>query len=321
MVPDTVSAIDPEEGELTIDLELDTTDLGPCSYAINLTWSASDSCGNSTSASHQVEFIDTIPPVVIPGDSLAPLNGDSIAFYNCDVPFFSLQDFEFDDCCPMPSIFTFSKIIYIGDCDGFFDYIRRWQMGFVVSDSAGNETTYSWDVYSFDTVPPRPNVVPEDLAVPCDSLVSDAPEVIFYNDCRDVETTYAEIFLGDTASGSFGIERSWQAADSCGNDAMVSQFISVCGYQQSTANDLQDSNIPMSIYPNPARNEIWIESETDYLKYYRIVDCLGRVVLQSRQLDISHKHRVDVSDLSSGYYHIISQSRSHTLVSPVLIRK
>jgi hypothetical protein len=56
------------------------------------------------------------------------------------------------------------------------------------------------------------------------------------------------------------------------------------------------------IYPNPAKEQLWIETETDSRKYYRILDAMGREVLNGTLQ--GKQSVVNIVDLNRGVYTI-----------------
>ena len=72
----------------------------------------------------------------------------------------------------------------------------------------------------------------------------------------------------------------------------------------STTN-LIKNNVPIKLFPNPAKNELWIKAPASFetIKSYRILDISGRTVLRSKQA-LNINESISTESLNSGLYFI-----------------
>ena len=84
---------------------------------------------------------------------------------------------------------------------------------------------------------------------------------------------------------------------------------------QSTVNITDVQSINLNVYPNPARNSIYIES-VDELTAIELFTMLGQNVLESKLDHISHL-QLDVGGLESGLYILRIHTRHHIQSIPI----
>src|SRR5690606_17738469 len=197
---------------LTVSLSQDTVFAGNCTYEINRVWTATDDCGNSTTARQIVRISDTEAPVFVqtPGDTtldcsvqmLPDTLGAVLARDNCDNELtYTYRDTVLSAACP--------RII-----------LRR----IVATDDCGNSAEASQMIRLTDTLAPVVLFsLPSELTVECGEPIPDiAPD--FRDNCSDSLQISA---LSGIAADSCGyiIDRSWTATDDCGNSTTVTQRI------------------------------------------------------------------------------------------------
>jgi large repetitive protein len=180
-----------------------------CPIEIIRTWSTMDACGNQATASQHILINDTIAPTLIaPADmnaecSSLPIAPTPIATDNCD------QDVE---------VIYEEEILAGTDCQ--YTIVRTW----TATDDCGNQTMDSQTLYVMDNSLPSFPVEPENITVPCDAIPN-APGLIALDNCdSDVQ-----VILNETVSDGcpYVITRTWTATDNCGNQAVISQNITV----------------------------------------------------------------------------------------------
>ncbi len=103
----------------------DVTTSERCPIIIERTWTATDSCGNSTSCLQTITIQDTTKPVL----TCAP--DDTV---ECDVPVVFTPPNVLDNCDPAPIITVVSTDTTAGPGEGEFTHTRCW----VAIDSCGN---------------------------------------------------------------------------------------------------------------------------------------------------------------------------------------
>ena len=128
-------------------------------YTIVRTFTATDDCGNSTSATQTITVQDTTAPELsIPADYTAECSDDLI-----------LDDATASDNCGEVTIEVSSETI-AGDCDGNYTVTRT----FTATDDAGNSTSATQTITVQDTTAPEFTSVPADYTSECsDDLALD----------------------------------------------------------------------------------------------------------------------------------------------------
>jgi hypothetical protein len=194
----------------------DVTTPGACpqEYSITRTWTATDACGNTATASQTITVEDNTPPVI------TGVGADTT--FNCtDDPVFS-DPTASDACDPDPSL-TYNDVMTPGDCPQEYSITRTW----TATDACGNSSTASQTVHVVDNTAPVISGVGADTTISCDT------DPVFSNpsaadDCDpDPSLTHAD----DTTQGdcpyNYSITRTWTATDTCGNSSTANQTINV----------------------------------------------------------------------------------------------
>ena len=189
-----------------------------CGYIITRTWTATDNCGNEVSASQDIHVGDNTPPIVagVPADltvecdNIPAVANNPIATDNCDV------DVDI----------SFNETNTPGACTDSYTLTRTW----TAVDDCGNMTEGVQTIFVQDVTDPTLIGVPSNLTVDLTlgQTIPTPPNVIGSDNCdTDVDITFGEI---QTGSGcSYILERTWTAADNCGNEVSVTQTIEVIG--------------------------------------------------------------------------------------------
>jgi len=177
---------------------------GDCPRVITRTWTAIDSCGNSTTATQLIQVVDTQRPVLagVPPDlSLQCENGVPVA----------ARVTAADNCTPMTEP-DFSEAETIED---HVEVIRRtW----TATDACGNSTTAVQVITVHDTTPPVLLGVPADVTVdaglvPPPAVVTAEDDCGFEHDlppgaglvlCYDFDTDHGNVVPDGTGHGHTG---------------------------------------------------------------------------------------------------------------------
>ncbi|MEO5906194.1 MAG: hypothetical protein ABIQ11_05675, partial [Saprospiraceae bacterium] len=180
-------------------------------------FTATDNCGNSSTASQTFTFIDTDEPVFVfvPADttvdcSSVPEFGMATAIDDCDtsvVITFSTSSDPSSNCAGGATIRTFTA-----------------------TDNCGNTSTADQVISFVDSEAPS-ITCPSGLSVSCANLVplADVNLVEASDNCDDAPTV---TFVGDvttnqTCADRYTLTRTYRATDACGNSATCSQIITV----------------------------------------------------------------------------------------------
>jgi len=216
----TATATDDCSGDVTLTFKDVRTD-GSCagSYSITRTWTATDACGNSATASQTINVQDITAPVIAALPAPSTISCPS-------VPEFATATAT-DDCSGDVTL-TFKDVRTDGSCAGSYSITRTW----TATDACGNSATASQTI----------NV--QDITAPVITCVSD---VIVNNDpgkCAAVLTiakpsvsencgTYTltnSINQTNDASGEYPVGTTvivWTAKDECGNTSTCTMSVTV----------------------------------------------------------------------------------------------
>jgi gliding motility-associated-like protein len=192
----------------------DVTVNGSCpnEYTITRTWTATDDCGNTATASQEFSVDDTTPPVIsgLPGPSTIECDGTP----NWATP-------TVTDNCSAPTV-TFADVTTNGSCPNEFTITRTW----TADDGCGNTATASQVINVDDTTPPVISGLPGPSAIECDGTPNFATPTATDN-CGTPTLTFADMTVNGSCPNEYTITRTWTADDGCGNTATASQVINV----------------------------------------------------------------------------------------------
>ncbi|MBK6545823.1 MAG: HYR domain-containing protein [Saprospiraceae bacterium] len=202
----------------------DVQSAGSCNdnYTISRTWSATDSCGNSSNPCVQTITVqDTTRPVIV-----CPLN----VIVNCESdksPATTGTASATDNCTNVVTNISFNDVQSAGSCNDNYTISRTWS----ATDSCGNSSNPCVQTITVqDTT--RPMIVcPLNVIVNCESDKSPATTgtASATDNCTNVVTfvSSSDIRTDGICSGNYTISRDWIAMDSCGNSNNCRQIISV----------------------------------------------------------------------------------------------
>ena len=188
---------------------------GTCAglYTITRTWTATDACGNATSASQVITVQDTTAPVLagIPANITV----------ECDVIPAAASPTATDNCCT--ATITYSELKKAGSCANSYTLIRTW----TTSDDCGNTSNASQTITVIDsTVPTFNETLPTDIDVNADAIP--VADILTASDnCATASVTFNELENGSYCDASHTIERTWIATDACGLATSHTQIITV----------------------------------------------------------------------------------------------
>ncbi|MFK7757188.1 MAG: T9SS type A sorting domain-containing protein [Flavobacteriales bacterium] len=199
-------------GEVTI-TSSDSFELLECGSALTRTWTATDECGNSTTASQTIALIDTTAPV------LNPLPEDLTLECNESAPIFNPN---WSDNCDATLELTATSSEVILECG--FQVIYSYS----ATDDCGNFTEVIQTITFVDTTAPEFEGMPE-IDMPCDAINDDIL-VTATDACGDVTITFEDIEVSGGCSGQ--IIRTYTATDNCQN---ASEFVQILDLVDETA--------------------------------------------------------------------------------------
>jgi len=205
-------------GAVTVDVTSETT-AGSCAgdYTITRTFTATDDCGNSSTATQTITVQDTTAPefMSVPADYTVecsdemPLD-DAIAIDNCgEVAISEVQE------------------VVSGNCVGNYTITRT----FTATDDCGNSSTATQTITVQDTTAPEFTSVPADYTVECsDEMPMD--DAMATDNCGEVTIDVTSETTAGACAGDYTITRTFTATDDCGNSSTATQTITV---QDTTA--------------------------------------------------------------------------------------
>ncbi|MEZ5040487.1 MAG: T9SS type A sorting domain-containing protein [Saprospiraceae bacterium] len=197
-----------------------TVQAGSCGgeSTIIRTWTATDECGNATSAQQKIHIIDNTPPrIFIQDPDLVGLeNGDVVEleceswnelYYGADAIFAN------DDCSARSNVQYDLQLEHFPSCnaDGFF---VRATSTWKASDECGNVSELVLYFLVGDHTPPVLVNLP---AAICSPVLPPVANVTATDNCSDVEVTFEESDPQQGDDGTVFVERRWTAFDECGN--------------------------------------------------------------------------------------------------------
>ncbi len=208
--------------ELTYDFNMSELNIcAPATYAITVTWTATDACNNSTQKTQTITVVpDTQQPTLI-----APPNLTLSCTQNSLTTFLMILDWldnytVSDNCTKKPTVtYGFSSTTF-NYCTGD-DIVVTW----TAMDNCGNmKTATSTLQINKDAAPIL--TCPADFILKCGPVVFGTPVVT--DGCSPGIT--AEIVSTTINPGINGTKihcRTWKAVDACGNTSTCSQCITV----------------------------------------------------------------------------------------------
>ncbi|MBC7775166.1 MAG: Ig-like domain-containing protein, partial [Phycisphaerae bacterium] len=251
----------------------DPASCGHYTYNIVRTFTASDECGNTRTATQTISVIDNLGPV--PGGIL-----DTTALCSALAPFPAPVPIATDACSGLTATPTKTgQTIMPGLCTGQYTITVHWS----ASDACGNSTTFNQIVHVIDTVPPTLVNIPANITVECDAIPA-APNNNTFNaadNCDNAVTVnlvQSEIRNPDTTAcdhwTNYTVKRVWTATDNCGNTRSYTQLIQIEDTTPPTivppsammfSNDLGDCGADVTI-PGPlSATDICSEQATNVM--------------------------------------------------------
>ncbi len=230
--PANVTATDACDPDVSVDFTESAT--GPtCNRTITRTWTATDDCGNTISASQTITIVDNQPPLFsnVPADTTAECP---------NVP--PVQDPTVTDCSPFTV--TFSEQQTGGACPLPNIITRTW----IATDTCGLSDTVTQVITMTPPVVPSTLIftfVPPDITVTCDQNPGFG-DAVAETTCPagGLSVSFTDVVNSNgDCSQPFSVTRTWIAHDACGNMVTASQTISTGPDTQAPlfASDTPDS--------------------------------------------------------------------------------
>jgi gliding motility-associated-like protein len=197
--------------------ETRTDGVCPNNYQLSRKWTATDNCGNTTSATQIITVQDITAPVftsvpvgVTASCELLPVVGTPVASDNCSANVIINYLGEF--------------IPGSGGCPGNYAIIRTWS----AQDACGNSSTATQAITVQDITPPLILTVPADVTVSCANLpAAGIPTASDNCDATPTITFKADARTNGNCPHNYILRRQWSITDDCGNSSVAVQTITV----------------------------------------------------------------------------------------------
>ncbi|WP_217607053.1 gliding motility-associated C-terminal domain-containing protein [Chitinophaga sp. GbtcB8] len=214
----------------------DANSVNGCTQTFTRTWTATDRCGMTTTASQTITVVDRTAPVFT---SQKPAD----VTVECDKIPAAVNLNAVDDCFGNMSVTPVETRQDIpGACVNNYKLIRTW----TAVDGCNNRVTLTQTITVQDKTPPVfTGTAPRDTIVNCNAVPPAAPLTAMDNCTPGVITVTAtdvrKNIPGAKCTDNYQIVRTWIARDECGNMATLVQNITV-----------QDTTRPVFSMPQPA---------------------------------------------------------------------
>ena len=189
---------------------------GSCagSYSITRNWTATDMCGNSTTASQTINVEDKVAPVIA---SLP--EPTTITCPNSPVFAFATATDE----CGSDFNLTFKDVKTEGSCASSYSITRTW----TATDTCGNSSTASQTINVEDkTGPITTTEFNSNVSSNCNAIPV-KPELVFVDGCSAINSTIFTETISNQTTDSYIINRKWSVSDTCGNNSEFVQTVNV----------------------------------------------------------------------------------------------
>ncbi|MCR8667758.1 gliding motility-associated C-terminal domain-containing protein [Aestuariibaculum sp. M13] len=201
-------------GDVTITETDDVVTACGNTKVIARTWTATDECGNPTSATQTITVQDTTPPVLtVPADVTIECNEDETSA-NTGVA-------TATDTCGDVTITESDDVVTA--CGNTKVITRTW----TATDECGNPTSATQTITIVDTVAPT-ITAPDNVTIECsEDETSVSTGVATATDtCGNVTITESDSEVAACGNTKV-ITRTWTATDDCGNASTATQIITV----------------------------------------------------------------------------------------------
>jgi len=201
-------------GEVTITLTNEILNSGGCLGVLERIYTATDECGNSSSATLYISIQDTHAPVI---------NNPEDMTVECDqVPM--MPEISITDNCGGEITVTTDVVRVDGDCANSYSLLWIWE----ATDFCENVSTDTTIITVIDTTDPFFTTFPEDMTINCYETVPAVELPLASDNCTEnVTVSYTEEIIPGECPQEMTIQRIYRAFDECGNSAMYVQNINI----------------------------------------------------------------------------------------------
>src|SRR5207249_3635690 len=195
----------------------DSTTAGSCpqDYSVTRTWTATDACHNSSTASQSITVHDTTAPEIstLPGPSTIECPAS---------PSFTTPTAS-DACDPSPSLTFSDSPPQEGTCANNYTVIRTW----TATDACNNSSTASQTITVHDTTAPEISTLPGPSTIECPASPSFTTPTASDACDPNPSLTFSDSTTAGSCPQDYSVTRTWTATDHCNNSSTASQTIAV----------------------------------------------------------------------------------------------
>ncbi len=254
---------------------------GTCPYTLERTWTATDALGNVETCVQIITVVDTQAPIImgVPADITVSCN---------QVPEPDMSPWAIDGCKDWLAVTVDDEVVK-GLCEGTYTINRIWS----ATDDCGNTGTAVQVISVVDDIAPVFNCTVDKLIkASCEAIP--APELCTANDnCGpDVDAVATDVLTQDQ-DGLWYIERTYTAADDCGNAATMVQTI----WLKDGPCDETKSLFVSTAWPTPFREQCTISFTAPATGSARVVvyDMSGKEVVPTVNTNVVGGQRTNVT--------------------------
>ncbi|MFV7234135.1 T9SS type A sorting domain-containing protein, partial [Flavobacterium sp. ZB4R12] len=261
----------------------------PQEYSVTRTWTATDDCGNSSTASQTISVTDNTAPVLsaLP----APSSVECPA-----APVFATPTAT--DACDSSVTPTFADVRTAGSCPQEYSVTRTW----TATDDCGNSSTASQTISVTDNTAPVLSALPAPSSIECPAAPAFATPTATDACDSSVTPTFADVRTDGSCPQEYSVTRTWTATDDCGNSSTASQTISVTDNTAPTLTCPADQTVACGATPvfgtptasdscdsNPIINDLGItttnnaDGSVTYTKTWTATDACGNTSISCSQ--------------------------------------
>jgi len=194
----------------------DVTTPGACAgdFTVTRTWTATDACGNASTASQVIHVVDRTAPVIQPLPAASTIECPASPQWATPVV---------TDACDAAPRVTWRDETTPGDCPGRMVLTRTW----TATDACGNASTATQVITVVDLTAPVFAALPPPSTIECPATPTFTTATV--SDACDPSPTLTWEDRTDAGScaGRYTVTRTWTAVDACGNRSTASQVITV----------------------------------------------------------------------------------------------
>jgi len=256
-----------------------------CPYTITRTWTATDACGNTSTATQVITVNDTEAPIFDVYEAQLQVQCDEVDQIHVVA----------NDNCDSNVQITFEDIAFSSSC---YNTIQRT---YIAVDACGNQSA---PVVQFlfinDESAPIFVDLPDNAVISCGETPPAAVTPTAIDNCdSDIEITFEESVSGQDCP--YVIERTWTANDDCGNSSTHTQTITV-------VTNVSTSEVITNSYPNPFASTVtmtFVIPEDGFVAYevYNSVGQVNETVFKGFAIGgIEYQIEVNTDQWTKGVY-------------------